>query len=168
MRPIKPRQLLSPLEYCILVFAILALAALSSCSADTPVNTALNAPGSLVPSPTPKPIPTPSLGLATILECPTGGTAIVLGDTRQIVCNGLNGSNGLDATPVKILQFCPGMTVYPSAFLEIGLVINSKVYAVYSVNSGFLAYLPPGDYRSNAVGSQCDFRLNLDNTVTSL
>jgi hypothetical protein len=37
------------------------------------------------------------------------------------------------------------------------LCINNSIYAVFSVNGGYLAEIVPGIYSSNAVGSACDF-----------
>lgn len=102
----------------------------------------------------------------------TNGALIVCPDgTQQFVSNGvdgqsivgpqgpvgLSGSNGIDATPITLVQFCPGTTVYPSTFVEIGLCISNNIYAVYSANNGFLTYIPPGNYSSNAIGSSCSF-----------
>lgn len=70
---------------------------------------------------------------------------------------GAPGSPGLDATPVTVVNLCPGSTSYPGVFIEIALCINNRLQAVYSVNGGFLTYLPPGNYSSNAVGSSCNF-----------
>lgn len=79
---------------------------------------------------------------------------------------GLNGTNGLDATPVTLVQLCPGTTTYPSVFVEQALCIGSKLYAVYSANNGFLVELVPGAYGSNAVGSQCNFTVSAGCVVT--
>lgn len=113
---------------------------------------------------------------ATALECPAGGTDIAIdGSPTLTVCNGTsgtdgvngtNGSNGLNGSSVTVVQFCQGTTTYPTAFLEVGLVIAGKMYGVYSINNGFLTYLPPGAYSSNAVGSSCNFTINADNTVS--
>ena len=107
---------------------------------------------------------------AQSLDCPTGGVEVdVNGVKSGIVCSGGQGAigqAGIDAT-IGILKFCPGTTIYPSEFNEIGLIVSGKVYAVYSVNNGFLAYLPPGKYTSDALNSRCSFTLNADNTVTN-
>lgn len=57
----------------------------------------------------------------------------------------------------QIVQFCPGTTVYPSIFNEVGICTNTNLYAVYSANNGFLTLIPPGTYQSNAIGSSCNF-----------
>lgn len=80
--------------------------------------------------------------------------------------NGTNGTNGSNGTTVGIVQFCPGVTIYPSAFLEIGFCINNKIYAVYSANDGFLTLTPPGNYSSNAVGSSCNFTIGANCTIS--
>jgi hypothetical protein len=102
---------------------------------------------------------------ANSTSCGNGGVILTVGDVVSALCNGNNGKNGLDAQGIGVVQFCPGTPAYPSTFLEVGLVINNKVYGVYSTNGGFLTYLPPGNYTSNAVGSTCNFTLNADNTV---
>lgn len=79
---------------------------------------------------------------------------------------GLNGTNGTPGTVVTPVQFCPGTTVYPSVFLEYGLLIGGKVYGVYSSLGGFWAYLPPGNYLSNAIGSSCDFTINNNGSIS--
>lgn len=79
---------------------------------------------------------------------------------------GMVGPTGADGTIITPVQFCPGPSIYPSNFPEYGLLINGKVYGVYSANSGFLAYLPPGEYTSNAIGSSCNFTINANGTVT--
>jgi hypothetical protein len=80
---------------------------------------------------------------------------------------GQQGEQGVDASPVTTVQFCPGTTTYPSAFLEIGLRIGNKLIAVYSANNGFLVELPPGRYSSNAIGSRCNFTVNADLSITN-
>lgn len=78
---------------------------------------------------------------------------------------GLAGANG---TVITTVQFCKGVTAtYPSVFPEYGLVINGGIYAVYSANDGYLAYLPPGYYSSNAIGSACNFTVNPDATISN-
>lgn len=76
------------------------------------------------------------------------------------------GAPGQDVTPVTVVSFCGGPSVYPSNFPEYGLVIGGQVFGVYSTNGGFLALLPPGVYSSNAVGSSCTFTINADATVS--
>lgn len=79
---------------------------------------------------------------------------------------GLDGTNGSNGTEITIVQFCPGTPSYPSTFPEIGFVINGGIYAVYSANDGFMTYLPPGLYQSNAIGSSCTFTINADGSVS--
>lgn len=131
---------------------------------------------------------------ATVDQCANGGSVILVAQdnaltgvytpsdrlmTAAVACNGANGTtgsqgqqgvagqNGTNATPVTIVQFCQGTTVYPSKFLEVGLVINNVIYGVYSANDGFLSPLPPGAYSSNAVGSSCNFTINANNTISN-
>ncbi len=70
---------------------------------------------------------------------------------------GPSGPPGLDGTQIKVIQFCPGITTYPSAFIETGFCVNNKIWAVYSANDGFLTEIPPGTYSSNAINSSCNF-----------
>lgn len=119
---------------------------------------------------------------ATASECPYGGSNVTIGTAVTSICNGATGStgstgspgesivgpagsNGIPGTVISIVQFCPGVVAsYPTTFPEVGLCIDSKLYAVYSANEGFLAYIPPGLYESNAVGSACTFTV-LENCV---
>lgn len=97
---------------------------------------------------------------ATPSECPTGGLQMLLnGNPAGSVCNGASGQNGLNATQVSVVQFCPGTTSYPSTFLEVGLCISGSLYAVYSIPGAFLSYIPPGHYYSTGVNSHCDFNV---------
>lgn len=81
---------------------------------------------------------------------------------------GSTGPAGANGTAIVPIQFCPGSTpAYPSNFPEYGLLINGQIYAVYSLNDGFLTWLPPGVYSSNAVGSSCTFTVNIDGTITN-
>lgn len=75
------------------------------------------------------------------------------------------GANGADGQPAQVAQLCPGISNY-GTFVEIALRINSRLYAVYSQNGGFLTYLAPGNYSSNAVGSACNFTVTADNQIT--
>lgn len=122
---------------------------------------------------------------ASLLQCANGGTVVTIGSSVNIICNGVQGpsgapgqdstvpgpkgdigSPGINATPISVVTFCPGVTIYPSAFLEVGLIIGGRLYGVYSKNDGFLAELPPGRYESNAVGSSCDFTINADLSIS--
>lgn len=77
-----------------------------------------------------------------MISCPDGTTSLI--------------SNGTIITPI---QFCPGTPSYPSTFVEYGFCINSQLWAVYSLNNGFMTLIPPGEYYSNAVGSNCNFQV---------
>jgi len=77
-----------------------------------------------------------------MISCPDGTTSLI--------------SNGTIITPI---QFCPGTTSYPSTFVEYGFCINNQLWAVYSLNNGFMTLIPPGLYSSNAVGSSCNFQV---------
>lgn len=75
------------------------------------------------------------------------------------------GSPGVDATPVTVVNLCPGVSNY-GTFVEVALLINNKLWAIYSLNGGFMTYLAPGHYTSNGVGSACNFTVQPDNTIT--
>lgn len=81
----------------------------------------------------------------------------VMGPQGPIGNTGVQGPSGLDGTKITIVQFCNGSPSYPSTFPEVGLCISNNLYAVYSANNGFLVLVTPGSYRSNAIGSSCDF-----------
>lgn len=84
------------------------------------------------------------------------------GDVGNTGPQGPVGTPGNNATPVTIVQFCPGVPSYPSVFIEIGFCLNGQVYGTYSANGGFSTLLPPGAYTSNGIGSRCDFILLLN------
>lgn len=86
-----------------------------------------------------------------------GGPAGPKGDAGPV---GETGPAGQDGTLITVVKFCTDTATYPSTFPEYGLCIDSKLYAVYSTNGGFLAYIPNGSYSSNAVGSSCTFTVN--------
>lgn len=66
------------------------------------------------------------------------------------------GAAGADGQPARVVELCPGATVYPTVFVEVALCINNRLYGVYSSLGGFLTELPPGNYSSNAIGSACN------------
>lgn len=70
--------------------------------------------------------------------------------------DGVQGPPGQDSEPVRVIQLCPGVTNYPTVFVEVALCINKELWGVYSANGGFLTKLPPGAYQSNAIGSACN------------
>ena len=70
---------------------------------------------------------------------------------------GPRGYNGEDGKEVTVVKFCPGVTVYPSRFVEIGFCINGHIYATYSTNGGFSTEIPPGSYGSNGINANCNF-----------
>lgn len=97
---------------------------------------------------------TPNMN-GSFISCPDGTTAQVN--------NGLAGPaglNGTNATPVTVVNLCNGVTTYPNTFVEVALCINGGLYAVYSINNGFLTYLPNGAYSSNGLGSACNLVVN--------
>lgn len=88
------------------------------------------------------------------------------GPTGPYGNTGPQGIPGLNITPISIVQFCTGSTTYPTTFIEIGFCIGNNVYAVYSENNGFITYIPPGNYSSNAHGSSCSFTVGSNCAIT--
>lgn len=122
---------------------------------------------------------------ASSVECPNGGidlsvTSDGVTSPPSSICNGVTGAvgpvgsqgpigvPGANAQSVSMVQFCKGSSSYSaSTFLEYGMVIGNNVYGVYSANGGFWAYLPPGYYNSNAIGSNCNFTINSNGTISN-
>lgn len=88
------------------------------------------------------------------------------GDQGVAGAVGPTGANGVDASGVTVVQLCPGTTTYPNVFTEVAFCIHNKLYAVYSLNSGFETEIVPGTYQSNAVGSSCTFTVQPNCVVT--
>jgi hypothetical protein len=126
---------------------------------------------------------TVSLSAANVIECPTGGVVVTStnGDaapTSYFVCNGQVGATGsqgatgpqgvqgVAGNSITVVQFCPGTTTYPSKFTEVGLCLNNVLYAVYSLNDGFLTEVVPGTYSSDGVNSSCTFTVGPNCAVT--
>jgi hypothetical protein len=74
--------------------------------------------------------------------------------------NGNDGRDGTDASPVVPVALCSDTPTYPSVFVEYAFCIDHNLYAVYSDRGGFATLLTPGAYRSNAIGSSCNFTVN--------
>ena len=70
---------------------------------------------------------------------------------------GPQGPQGNPGDSPTVVQFCPGITVYPDTFCEIGFCFADNLYATYSANDGFSAYIPPGRYQSNGINCSCAF-----------
>jgi hypothetical protein len=79
------------------------------------------------------------------------------GSTGQTGATGSTGASGTNATPVTVVQFCPNDTVYPTTFSEVAFCVDNKLYAVYSLNGGFMSNIPDGTYSSDGVNSSCTF-----------
>lgn len=68
------------------------------------------------------------------------------------------GTNGQDGTQIKVVQFCPGTSVYPTTFPEVGLCIDNNLYGVFWMNnSSYMAEIPPGAYQSTSTSLPCSF-----------
>lgn len=70
---------------------------------------------------------------------------------------GPQGQPGINGTSVSVVKFCPGVTTYPSKFVEVGFCIGSKLYGTYSDHDGFSTELPPGSYGSYGINASCNF-----------
>lgn len=86
----------------------------------------------------------------SLIKCPDGTSSLVI--------------NGTIITPI---QLCPGPVSYPSSFPEFGYCIHNILYAVYSVNGGFLTEIPSGTYSSSGVGVTCTFTVSANCGVTN-
>jgi hypothetical protein len=126
---------------------ILILSLLSIIACGTYENGQTGAPGKSLPC-TVTSVNSPMAG--SLIQCPDG--------TSSFVASG---------TVISPVQFCPGTTKYPTEFNEIGFLINGNIYAVYSINNGFMSLIPPGYYTSNAINSTCNFTVNADGTITN-
>lgn len=91
----------------------------------------------------------------------------VVGPKGDTGSDGADGRNGVDASPVTVVQLCPGTTTYPSTFVEVAFCIQGNLYATYSANGGFSTQLVPGSYNSSTAGSSCTFVVVEGCTVTN-
>lgn len=71
--------------------------------------------------------------------------------------DGAAGRDGVDATPITVVKLCPGVTVYPSKFVEVAFCIGGELFGTYSQNGGFSTEMPPGTYGSNGINASCNF-----------
>lgn len=95
------------------------------------------------------------------------GTYITCTDgSSTFIKNGIDGRDGEDASGVSVVVLCPGTTVYPGTFVEVGFCIDGKLYATYSANGGFSTEIPPGTYSSNGIGNSCTFTVGPNCQVT--
>lgn len=145
------------------VLMVLGLLALVGCAQDGSQG-AVGQDGVSAPSVVTRP--------ATTVQCPSGGTQVLVGDSVTVICNGTNGSNGSDGQDgsdanIQFEQVCAGITPsYPSTFPELIMIVNHTAYGVYSANGGFWTLLPPGSYSSNGINASCTFTINADGSVS--
>lgn len=153
-------------------FVVVALIALTGCSKPKDGSNGINGANCRVES-----IPN-----GAIILCPDGTSKIVsngqdgaqgptgdiglTGATGATGQTGANGSNGTNGTTIGIVSLCNKPTSYPFTFSEVAFCINSKLYAVYSENDGFLSLIPPGHYISRGHNSTCTFDI-LDNCIVN-
>lgn len=163
---------------------ILLMLTLSACGDDMLIPGPAGSPGPIGPSGMPGPVGSPGISIigpqgisgtngsscsvSTVSPsgiAPNGGALVSCTDgSAALVLNGTNGTSGTLITPV---QFCPGVSVYPSTFVELGFCINNSIYAVYSQNGGFLTEILPGTWQSNAIGSSCTFTVSPNCIITN-
>lgn len=106
------------------------------------------------------------IGLAACCQKGDQGVIGPVGIPGQEGPVGRQGDAGVPGTAITVIQFCPGVVpTYPTTFPEVGFCIEGQIYAVYSKNDGFLTLIPPGNYNSNAVGSSCNFTVDLNCVV---
>lgn len=113
--------------------------------------------------------------LASSIALPNGGASIVCANGATVISNGSQGAPGVNGAPgtpgtpgtqITPIKLCSQTPSYPSVFVEYAVCINNQLYAVYSANGGFLAFLPPGAYSSNGIGSSCNLNVGLNCSVT--
>jgi hypothetical protein len=86
--------------------------------------------------------PTGQGGSSCTVTNSSGGAVIACTDGSEVTV-----LNGTDGSIIQLIQFCPGVPSYPNNFLEVGVCIDQKLYAVYSHgNNTFLTLVPPGRY----------------------
>lgn len=93
--------------------------------------------------------------------------AFIIALTMSLGCNeqlkgnaGEAGAKGLDGSTITTVQFCPGLSSYPSTFPEVGLCISNKLYGVFWIsNSAFMAEIPTGNYVSTSTSLPCSFKV---------
>jgi len=81
---------------------------------------------------------------------------------------GINGTNGVDASGVTMVQFCPGYTTtYPSVFPEFATCVSGSLYAVYwDGKNAWQAEVVPGLYESTSTSAPCNFKVGFNCSVT--
>lgn len=67
----------------------------------------------------------------------------------------------------NFVQLCPGTPSYPNTFIEYAICYQGNLYAVYSIPGAFLTYIPPGNYTSNGIGSNCNLIVSQNCTITN-
>lgn len=89
--------------------------------------------------------------LLTLVSCGKDGKNGVNG------LDGLNGKDGVDAQEIKVVTFCKSKEYN---YMETGLCIDGKPYAVLSQNGlASLIEVPNGDYVTTD-GSDCRFTID--------
>lgn len=167
-----------------LIFGFIVIILIMGCQPDQGVpgpQGAVGTPGVAGPTgPAGAPAVAPTLGItgAPLSACPNGGVTLTTTTpatcgwgcapviTSQNICNGTQGmpgatgAAGTNATPVTVVELCPGVSSYPGVFVETALCIDGELYGVYSVPNAFLTGLPNGNYTSTGIGSACNLSIN--------
>lgn len=97
-----------------------------------------------------------------LISCQDGSNVFVSNGQK-----GDTGSPGMNATSVEMVKLCPGAVENYGSFPEYAMRVGNKLYGVYSVGSGFLAQLYPGQYVTSSNGPNCNFTVNSDGTVSN-
>jgi hypothetical protein len=111
-----------------------------------------------------------ALILALVLSgCGQGhvGPAGSNGQAGQKGDTGEAGPIGAPGTSITVVKLCPGVTVYPSKFVEVAFCIGDALYGTYSANDGFSSELPPGTYLSNGINASCNVTIGAHCAVTN-
>ncbi len=98
---------------------------------------------------------------------PSGADGVsITGAKGEVGSTGPQGAPGSDASSVTVVELCPGVTTYPSTFVEIAFCAQGKLYGTYSAHGGFSTELPPGTYSSHGINSDCTFTVGANCMVT--
>ena len=105
----------------------------------------------------------------SLITCSDGSSSVVLnGSAGTAGADGAQGAAGAPGTVITPIQFCPGFKQsYPNTFSESAICVGGNLYGVYSLNGGFLAELPPGEYSSDGVNASCNFSIGPDCKVSN-
>lgn len=97
----------------------------------------------------------------SVASVPSGAIVSCTDGSSELV---LNGTDGIDATPIETIELCP--TVAGGSFKEYLLRINGALYGVYASGSRIgLTRLSPGNWVTTD-GRSCHFTISILNQVS--